>query len=144
MSAIRIYADFNGLVSGPKDKNRSAVVLDTFGSLRDLANAGVILSEGLKLIVFDESDESEDLEGQGTAEFDTSRQRWVVEFDEQGIRFVPTGDRTPITEFNCVSCQTPLQDIIAANGLELGDICPFCGTEIHTPIAPPILLERNL
>lgn len=112
MSAIRIYADFNGLVHGPKNPDRTAVVLDTFGSLRDLANAGVVLKEGLKLIAVDWSDETDDLEGHGTAEFDRERGWWVVEFDVQGVRDVPAGDRTPVTEFRCVSCQTAIQDFI--------------------------------
>jgi hypothetical protein len=63
----RIYADFNGLVKSPRNSGRTAVVLDTFRSLRDLCNAGLILSEGLPLIAVDWSDENEDLEGHGTA-----------------------------------------------------------------------------
>ena len=138
MSAIRIYADFNGLVNGPKNPERTAVVLDTFGSLRDLANAGVVLKEGLKLIAVDWSDETEDLEGHGTAEFDRERGWWVVEFDAQGVREVPAGDRTPVTAFRCVSCQAEIEDFIEANGLKLGDKCPKCGIAIHAPLAPPV------
>jgi len=134
---LRIYADFNGLAQGPKNAQRTAVVLDTFGSLRDLANAGIILKKGFELIAFDASDETEDLEGHGTAEFDEERGRWVVEFDAQGVRYVPAGDRTQTSEFNCVSCRKPLAELIAANGLNLGDRCPSCSTEIHAPISPP-------
>lgn len=63
---VRIYADFNGLVPGPKRPDRTAVVLDTFGSLRDLSNASVRLRDGLALIGVDGSDDDEDLEGHGT------------------------------------------------------------------------------
>src|SRR5450432_828363 len=138
MTTVRIYADFNGLVNGPKTSGSTAVVLDTFGSLRDLANAGVVLREGLPLIAVDASDESEDLEGHGTAEFDLSNDWWVVEFDQEGVRYVPAGDRTIVTEFRCVSCEEPLQDLIKSRGLKQGDICPACGTAIHAPIARPI------
>ena len=138
---IRVYADFNGLVYGPKTPGRTAVVLDTFGSLRDLANAGVVLREGLPLVAFDESDESEDLEGRGTAEYDQANDWWVVEFDEEGVRYIPASDRKIVTEFKCVRCRTPLQDLIKSKGLRLGDICPSCGTAIHSPIASPI--KRN-
>lgn len=138
MTTIRIYADFNGLVNGPKTPGRTAVVLDTFGSLRDLANAGVILHEGLPLIAVDGSDESEDLEGHGTAEYDLANDWWVVEFDEEGVRYVPAGDRTIVTEFTCVSCKKPLQDLIKSRGLKMGDACPSCRTAIHAPIARPI------
>ena len=78
MTAARIYADFNGLVRGVRNPDRIAVVLDTFGSLRDLSNAGLVLKEGLPLIAFDESDEKEDLEGHGTAQYDTDRAYCLV------------------------------------------------------------------
>jgi hypothetical protein len=135
---VRIYADFNGLVNGPKTPGRTAVVLDTFGSLRDLANAGIVLRDGLPLIAVDESDESEDLEGHGTAEYDPENDWWVVEFDEEGVRYVAAGDRTPVTEFKCVSCRKPLHDLIKPTGLKLGNVCPSCGTPIRAPIARPI------
>jgi hypothetical protein len=143
MNTIRIYADFNGLVNGPKTPARTAVVLDTFGSLRDLANAGIILREGLPLIAVDASDEFEDLEGHGTAEYDRVNGWWAVEFDEAGVRYVTAGDRTPVTEFRCVSCREPLQDMIKAKGLKLGDVCPACGTAIHAPISRPVSDSSN-
>lgn len=143
MTTIRIYADFNGLVDGPKNPGRIAVVIDTFGSLRDLANAGIILHEGLSLIAVDASDELEDLEGHGTAEYDPINDWWVVEFDEIGVRYVAIGDRTPVTEFRCVSCRAPLQDLIKTKGLKLGDTCPICGTPIHAPIARPASASSN-
>src|SRR6187200_2399503 len=93
MSALRIYADFNGLGRSCVNPERTAVVLDTFGSLRDLSNAGVVLEPGLPLIAVDASDEDEDLEGHG-----------FVEFDEQGGRYVPAGDRTAVRKFLCVRC----------------------------------------
>jgi len=135
---MRIYADFNGFVRGPKNPERTAVVLDTFGSLRDLANAGIVLREGLPLVAVDASDEAEDLEGHGTAEYDRQNDWWVVEFDEKGVRYVPAGERTPVREFKCVSCKAPLHDLINAKGLKLGDTCPSCGISIHAPIASPI------
>ena len=73
MPVTRIYADFNGLVRGVKNPKRTAVVLDTFGSLRDLSNAGLVLKEGMSLVAVDESDEEEDLEDHGTAAYDHDR-----------------------------------------------------------------------
>ena len=96
MAPTRINADFNGLVSGPRNPERTAVVLDTFGSLRDLSNAGVVLREDLPLIAVDWSDDHEDLEGHETAQYDREKKRWVVEFDEVGVRYVPAGDRSPV------------------------------------------------
>ncbi|HLM59214.1 MAG TPA: hypothetical protein VK308_00280 [Pyrinomonadaceae bacterium] len=70
MKRLRIYADFNGLRISPRNHERSAVALDTFGSLRDLSNAGIKLKEEMPLIIFDWSDENEDLEGHCTAYYD--------------------------------------------------------------------------
>ena len=137
VSPIRIYADFNGLVAGARNPNRTAVVLDTFGSLRDLSNAGIILREGLPLIAVDASDDEEDLEGHGTAEYDHKRRWWVVEFDEQGVRYVPAGDRTPVKEFLCVSCRSPIAGATYATVWQPGFVCTSCGTNVLAPYAPP-------
>ena len=61
MTIPRICADFNGLVPGLVNPEREAVVMDTAGTIRDLANAGIILEEGMPLIAWDGSDEVEDL-----------------------------------------------------------------------------------
>ena len=145
MTPLRIYADFNGLVRGVRNPVRTAVVLDTIGSLRDLCNAGVVLREGLPLIAVDWSDDSEDLEGHGTAQFDQQRGWWVVEFDERGVRYVPAGDRTTQTVLLCVSCRINLEaqvspagdSAILASGTMTTETCPTCGTRIDSPIAPP-------
>jgi DNA-directed RNA polymerase subunit RPC12/RpoP len=134
MSVARIYADFNGLVVGVKNPDRAAVVLDTFGSLRDLSNAGLVLSEGLPLIAVDASDENEDLEGHGTAQYDPDRKWWVVEFDELGVRYVPAGDRSPVKEFLCVKCRQPFSD---DNARGPGASCSSCGTSVFAAYAPP-------
>jgi len=137
MSPPRIYADFNGLVAGVRNPARTAVVLDTFGTVRELANAGIVLYDGLELIAYDWSDDHEDLEGHGAAYFDPARKRWVAEFDEQGVRHVAQKDRTPVTSFHCVSCRLDLSDRIDVRRGADGKICPDCGTPVDAPIAPP-------
>jgi hypothetical protein len=137
MSALRIYADFNGLVRGCLNPERTAVVLDTFGSLRDLSNAGVVLQAGLPLIAVDASDDDEDLEGHGTAQYDPANRWWVVEFDEQGVRYVPAGDRTAVRAFLCVQCRVDLQSPLQTKGLNVSSACPSCGTPLLTPFNPP-------
>lgn len=141
-SALRIYADFNGLVDGPRNPGRTAVVLDTFGSLRDLCNAGVALREGLDLIAVDASDEREDLEGHGTARYDAARGWWVVEFDEVGVRYVPAGDRSAPEAFHCVACRRDLTAQLRDDGLPPGARCHSCGTPVRTPLAPPTTEAR--
>jgi len=137
MSPIRIYADFNGLVNGVKNPERTAVVLDTYGSLKDLSNLGVILKIDLPIIAFDASDEDEDLEGHGTAQFDSIHKWWVVEFDEVGVRDVPAGDRTPIKKFLCVSCREDLYNFSQGKMVNVTSPCPNCGEDIRKPYESP-------
>jgi DNA-directed RNA polymerase subunit RPC12/RpoP len=137
MPVTRIYADFNGLVRGIKNPDRTAVVLDTFGSLRDLSNAGLVLSEGLPLIAVDASDETEDLEGHGTAHYDPERKWWLLEFDEYGVRDVPAGDRVPVKEFLCVKCRRPFHDMGPDKAFSPRAACPSCGTRVLAAYAPP-------
>jgi hypothetical protein len=138
-SQVRIYADFNGLVDGVVNPNRTAVVLDTFGSLLDFSNAGIVLSVGIPLVVFDESDELEDLEGHGTAQYDPRRGWWVVEFDEFGVRYVPARDRGPSIPktFHCVNCRSPVEGV-AWNTVALPELCcKACGTNVRAALFPP-------
>lgn len=135
MPVPRIYADFNGLVCGVKNRDRTGVALDTFGSIRDLANAGLMLREGMPLVAFDESDEDEDLEGHGTAEFDHVHGRWIVEFDEFGVRYVPAGVRGHVSTFRCVKCGFGFPHDLAQ--FRIDAVCPSCGADMALPIAPP-------
>jgi hypothetical protein len=137
MAATRIYADFNGLVQGLRDPHRTAVVLDTLGTLRDLSNAGIVLREDLPLIAVDASDDKEDLEGHGTACYDLARKRWLLEFDAQGVRYVPAGDRTPVDTFRCVHCAALFTDHIVQGRSGPAGVCSFCGTSVFAALAPP-------
>ena len=139
MPPTRIYADFNGLVRGPRNPERTAVVLDTFGSLRDLSNAGVILRVGLPLIAVDWSDDHEDLEGHGTAQYDYERKWWVVEFDEVGVRYVPAGDRSAVNKFSCVSCLRPLPISMPHEAFDPKASCASCGTSVLAAYSSPSL-----
>jgi hypothetical protein len=133
----RIYADFNGLVGGVVDPSHTAVVLDTFGSLRDLSTAGIVLRPGLPLVAFDESDEHQDLEGHGTAQYDYKRAWWVVEFDEQGVRYVPASPRDVPAEFRCVKCHSLLEGAAYNTVWRTDFVCSGCGTSAVAAIAPP-------
>jgi len=131
------HADFNGLVRGVRNRQRTAIVLDTFGSLRDLANAGLILEEGMPLIAVDGSDDDEDLEGHGTAKYDRGRKWWVVEFDDLGVRYVRAGNRNSVSEFLCVHCRSPLPITTAEAVFMPNAACHSCGPSVLAPFAPP-------
>jgi hypothetical protein len=69
MTYPRIYADFNGHDWSLRHPGRHAVALDTIGSLQALSNAGLRLRDGVRLIVYDYSDDEEDLEAEATVRF---------------------------------------------------------------------------
>lgn len=104
----RIYADFNGIVGSFRTEGRSAVVLDTFGTLRELSNARILLKDGFQMMVYDWSDDEEDLEADVTTFFDPSRKQWIGEFDEKGLRYVQKKNRDESIEFHCWSCGVDL------------------------------------
>ena len=64
----------------------------------DLSNAGIRLTEEMPLVIFDWSDENEDLEGHCTVYYDWQRQFWWAELDEQGVLDVPRDERKPVKE----------------------------------------------
>jgi hypothetical protein len=145
MTALRIYADYNGL--GRSERGPFVIPLDTFGSLRDLSNAGVRLREGLALVVADWSDEDEDLEADATAVFDPKAGVWLAVLGPDGYRYVPKGARTNDDRFLCLGCRRDLGSDPAtgarpAAGVAFvdgpgGQACPVCGTSIAAALAPP-------
>lgn len=132
---VRIYADFNGIVALPGN-DRSAVVLDTWGTSRDLALAGCRLAEGMALTVYDRSTAEEDLEASGVVRWDAARRRWALEYDV--LREVPARARNEDAPLVCLACRREL-----AGGQGPGamirrfDARCACGGLVHAAIAPP-------
>ena len=137
MSVTRIYADFNGLQASPRVADRLAVALDTIGSLRDLTNIGLRLYDGAQFVVYDWSDEDEDLEAAATAFFDPVRQVWFAEFGPDGFSYVAKRDRTPDTRFLCLNCGTDQASHATALGAHSELACGRCGTLLGAAVAPP-------
>ncbi len=135
----RIYADFNGLRNPSCTEGRLSVALDTLGTLRELTNAGVRLVEGLRLTVYDWSDEEEDLEADATVLYDQDGGLWWAELDQSGYRYVPKRDRTSSTRFLCLGCRYDLASNPVARGEWAPKVnaCPSCGTAVAAAIAPP-------
>jgi len=142
---LRIHADYNGL--GRSENGSVAIPLDTFGSLRDLSNAGVRLRDGLPLLVVDWSDEEEDLEAEATAQYDPGNSAWLAVLAPGGYRYVPKGDRAPDHRFLCLGCRRDLgRDPVTGEHPQAGvvfiesphgQLCPACGTPISAALAPP-------
>ena len=114
------------------------MALDTYGTLRDLSAAGIRLTDGLELLVWDESDENEDLEGEAIARFDTVSNVWWADFGPEGYRYVPKCERPQAQQFLCLACRRELIVGTGAGGwIPRAQRCPHCGTDIRAAIAPP-------
>jgi hypothetical protein len=133
---MRIYADFNGLQRAREPDDGSVVPLDTYGTLCDLANALLVLMEGLELTIYDQSDDHEDLEAEATATFDSELNCWVARISASGIRYVPTQDQR-VGQLVCVGCKANLHRLVQEKGLDAGIKCPACGLPAWTPILKP-------
>lgn len=138
MIGPRIYADFNGLERIAESPPRYSVALDTLGTLRDLSNAGIRLREGLALLVWDESDDDEDLEGDAVARFDLASGVWWADLTPDGYRYVPKHKEPEATTFLCFACRRALASGSGVSGAApTAQVCPHCGTDIRAALAPP-------
>src|SRR5206468_4820568 len=88
------------------------VELDAFGTLQDLHFYRVVLREGLEIMAWDQSDESEDMEVVGSCHHHVgSRPHWSVHFPHGSLRYVPR--RHEFTrDFSCFRCRQPLPDLV--------------------------------
>jgi hypothetical protein len=137
----RIYADFNGRQQSPRDATRTAVPLDTFGSLRELSNAGVRLFEGMPLVIYMDSDVNEDLEADAVAYYAHRNGIWFAELFDDRIRYVPRPEEKNAEQFLCVECRLPVP--AGKHGRPEVSVCPRCGTPVLTAINPPQISGRS-
>jgi len=135
MTIPRINADFHKTNLSPRNEKKDCIPLITIGSLQDLSNLGLVLTEGLHILVYMDSSEVEEIESDAEVYYSSKMKCWLAELIGE-IRDVPTVPNDP-NEFNCISCQTTLHDHIRSNGLNWGDVCPKCSKPIHQPILPP-------
>jgi DNA-directed RNA polymerase subunit RPC12/RpoP len=133
----RIYADFNGLQGSPRTEGRLAIALDTIGSVRDLAKVGLRLADGTRLVVYDWSDEDEDLEANVTTFYDPSARVWLGELDESGYCYVPAQPRTTESRFLCLQCRSEYAAKTVSIRQGSATLCHYCGSRLDAPIAPP-------
>ncbi len=129
----RIYADFNALAGHGEDR---AVILNTQGTLSDLARHRVRLSECLRLTFWDASDDDEDIEVDAEVNYHPGQGHWLGEFAASKLRYVPKRDRT---EHPCVcfSCGADVTGLSQVGEYGLGTKCPACSSDLGEPLRPP-------
>lgn len=133
----RIYGDFNGVDASSRSLDRDAISLHRMGSLLALARLGIILTNGMKLTIYMDSDENEDIEADAEVYFDPTTEHWMAEYSHSAIRDVPRAPEWAGSKFPCVSCRTDLTEHTEMHGLKQGDTCPKCFNPIHRSILPP-------
>jgi hypothetical protein len=77
------------------EPGRGHVDLDTKGSIEDIARLGIVLQEGMRLPVYSDASETEDLVAEGTVGFDKERATWFVSIDWKQIQTVPVSTALP-------------------------------------------------
>jgi hypothetical protein len=132
----RVFADFNGIASSPRNVQRIGVPLDTYGSLRGLSNLGIQLKESISIVIFDWSDQKEDIEGHCEVYYDSKSKLWWAEVDERGFLNVPRDERKENSEFLCLGCRDNLAEYFSQNGRNSETKCPSCRTSIMAAIKP--------
>jgi hypothetical protein len=135
MERPRIYADFMGLGFSPRDPARQSVPLDTFGSIRDLSNAAIRLHDGVRLTIYSDSDESEDLNADVFVYFDRASGIWHAELEQDAVSHVPRHEDDYAGRFLCVACRSAFP--IGAHGYPSAETCPSCDTPWVAAIAAP-------
>ena len=131
----RIYADFLGAGPSPRFPDRESVPLDTFGSVRDLSNAGIRLHDGVRLSIYADSDEAEDIVADATVYYDLRSGFWHAELERPNVSYMPRCDDAYAGRFLCVACRSDLP--VGQYGRPVADRCASCGTPWLAAIAAP-------
>ncbi len=133
---MRIYADFSGLQPSPRDPYAKAVPLNTYGSLCDLSQLGIVLAEGMGLTLYDRYDATRDVEAESTAFYDAAQRAWFAELDGGGPHYVPAS-RARRSPLFCLDCRLELEAMVVTQGLATDTTCPMCGASALKPLQPP-------
>ena len=133
---MRIYADFNAL-HGVEDA--PALMVERFGTLRELHRLKVKLEEDATYTFWDESDSHEVLEVEGRVVFDHESGQWLATFSWAGLNHT----QRPALEnkersFPCFRCREDLSAQIEESGLGRDSLCSSCNLPLNFPIEAPI------
>lgn len=138
VTSLRVYIDLNGNVfPSPRDPDKEAVALDGLGTLCWLADAGMMLEDGLLLTIWMDSSEDEDLEADVVVFYCDEKKSWVGEVIGD-FRDVPAL-KVKSPPLVCVSCRFDFKKLIARHELDRSTTCPECGVPAWQPILPPTL-----
>ena len=133
-----IYADFNGILPSSQNENRSAIPLDTYGSLKDLTNRQIRLKIGMPLTIYMDSAPGEDLEVESTVYYDLEHKQWLAEFDYEKIRYVQShADLWTRKDFLCFHCRQDLEPFFREHPRNFETTCTHCGLSILHVLSAP-------
>jgi hypothetical protein len=130
-----IFSDFNGL-----DRVEGYISLEYHGSVCDLSNQKVKLSQGLPLTVYDPSDENEVMEFDGVAEYLDKHNSWYLKYKKESFRRLLKSDAHKGSGLlNCFHCgeHVSTKTWITKNGYNLTLRCNTCGKYVLESILPP-------
>ena len=146
---MRVYADFMGVIRSQRGDTIHAVVLDCFGTVFDLCAARVRLRDGLRLTLYSDSSEAEDLEVEASARWyvDTTAKNggyWVGEYDAESLHEVARksteGGRSRLLCYDCGG-------VLSTDSTRFKDLltvaCPECAVRPVDVIAAPDLRRRR-
>jgi hypothetical protein len=124
MKRPRIYSDFNGPFKP------GHMLLSYVGTLRDLNLQKIVLSEGLKVTVYSDSDENEDIEMDGVVTFgpvpdSKLRDCWHVRTDPDSVRFVRVKRDDGPFRLPCFRCRSDIYESLGSGS------CPVCGLDVE-------------
>lgn len=103
-----------------------------FGTIQDLSQLGLRLEQGMRLTIYMDSCEREDLEFDGVAQYDNNAGMWLIEYDPATLRYTPCRDRTRLP-FLCWACRRPA----TYTGRGRGEVCSICGESLDAPWSSP-------
>jgi hypothetical protein len=134
---MKIYADFNGTEPCSSAGDELCLDLTGYGTLSSLSRYGVKLREGMSLTFAD----SDGLTVTAPVAFDVRlvgarSAGWYAKFYKTAF----TQEEPIDHDFHshlCFNCRRDLKSYLTKVGQQFKEYCPYCGTPVMYPLAPP-------
>jgi hypothetical protein len=138
MSLVCVYADFNA-IEYVEGSSLAEMPLTGYGTLLSLAQQGVRLAEGRRVLLY----EPNDIECEVHVHFDIARYdpagrlgEWIARFDHSTIRSTSLDDFS-CTSHPCIVCGSDFRNA-ASKVRNYTECCVHCGASVMAPLAKPV------